>query len=111
MHQGLPLLIEGTGVGGIHNVCQIHAHGDGSVKELPAEVPGGLWDQGRIQICPPGTLIFAEHVLPLGVRAGHEDRMVEGADHEHIELAVMSGSEADQLHIPQPSKMVKYVSA
>lgn len=43
----------------------------------------------------------------LGVWAGHEDRMVEGVD-EHLELVAMDRSEADQLSIPHPGKMVKW---
>lgn len=45
-------------------------------------------------------------MLAEGVQAGHEDGMVEGADHEHVELAAMCGSEVDQLGIPPPVKMV-----
>lgn len=59
VHQDLSLLAKREGVGGVHKVHQIQVHGDSSMEDVPAEVPGGSWDQGRIQTCPLGTLTSA----------------------------------------------------
>lgn len=78
MHQGLSLLTDGTGIQSVHQLCQIHACGDGAMHKSLAEVPCDSQDQGGIQTCRLGTLILVEHVPLSGVQAGHKDGKGEG---------------------------------
>lgn len=72
MCQGLPLFTKRVGGGRVREVCQIHTYADGSMQEMPIQVPGGLWDQGRTQAGPPRTLPLAKGVPLFGVWAKYQ---------------------------------------
>ena len=96
--QGLPLPAEGGGDWGVGEVHHIHAHGDDSREEPPAEVPSGSWDEGGVQAQPLGcpSHALAKQVLPLCVWVGHKCGMMDHAAYEHVEVATMDGGKVDQ---------------